>query len=113
MVNEIPGGPPRVGPANADGLEETDITSADVPVDRLPRPCSTRSGHFVKVLSCKHQSHNFSASWDRSQPQRNTNVRAKGSSCVSSAGRECAEGWWRASGEFRIADGAPNAYSDT
>jgi hypothetical protein len=31
MVNEIPGGPPRVGPANADGLEETDITSADVP----------------------------------------------------------------------------------
>jgi hypothetical protein len=45
MVNEIPGGPPRVGPANADGLEETDITSADVPVEWPPRPFVTQSRH--------------------------------------------------------------------
>jgi hypothetical protein len=35
--------PTCAAPANADGLEETDITSADVPDERPPQPLLTRS----------------------------------------------------------------------
>jgi hypothetical protein len=68
---------------------------------------------FVEALSCKHQSHNFLASRERSQPQSATPTFEPREAVASAAQAGSLWGWRRASGEFRIADGAPNAYSDT
>src|SRR5215470_12072383 len=76
------------------------------PIDR-ERP-------FIEGLSCKHQSHNSLASGTvrslSSQRQRSSQGKH-----VRQPRRPglCARDWCRASGEFRIAGGEPNAYSDT